>query len=186
MAKIDVTAIAGYEEMSAEDKIKALESFEYDDGANTIKKLKDSVSNANSQAAEWKKKHNALLSEEEQAKQSRDEEFNAMKEKLEALEKEKTVAEYSAKFTALGYDSELATATAKAFADGDMNTVFANQKKFTDMYEQKIKASLLKDTPTPKIGESKKTVTKEDFSKMSYAEVVALKRENPELYNQLK
>ena len=33
MAKIDTSKITGYAEMSAEDKLKALEAFEYEDNA---------------------------------------------------------------------------------------------------------------------------------------------------------
>ena len=73
MAKIDVTKIKGYEQMSAEDKLKALEAFEYDDGASEIERYKNAATKANSEAAEWKKKHNALLSTEDQKKQESEE-----------------------------------------------------------------------------------------------------------------
>ena len=36
MAKIDTSKIPGYAEMSAEDKLKALEAFEYDDNAAEV------------------------------------------------------------------------------------------------------------------------------------------------------
>ena len=61
MAKIDTSKITGYAEMSAEDKLKALEAFEYEDNAAELEKQKAAVSKANSEAAEWKRKHNALL-----------------------------------------------------------------------------------------------------------------------------
>lgn len=184
MAKIDVTTIAGYEEMSVEDKLKALESFEYDDGSSAIKKLKESVSNASSQAAEWKRKHNDLLSEEEKAKQSRDEEFAMMKAKLESLEKEKTIATYTAKFAELGYDGELASDTASAMADGDIERVLTNQKKYNELYEKQIKANLLKATPTPQTGVGDKKITREQFDKMDYQEMMAFKQDDPELFKQ--
>ena len=69
MAKIDTSRIAGYADMSLEDKLKALEAFEYNDNASELEKQKAAVSKANSEAAEWKRKHNALLSEDEQKKQ---------------------------------------------------------------------------------------------------------------------
>ena len=40
MAKIDTSKIPGYAEMSAEDKLKALEAFEYDDNAAEVERLK--------------------------------------------------------------------------------------------------------------------------------------------------
>ena len=39
MAKIDTSKITGYAEMSAEDKLKALEAFEYEDNAAELEKL---------------------------------------------------------------------------------------------------------------------------------------------------
>ncbi len=44
MAKIDTSKIPGYAEMSAEDKLKALEAFEYDDNAAEVERLKGAVS----------------------------------------------------------------------------------------------------------------------------------------------
>ena len=44
MAKIDTSKIPGYADMSAEDKLKALEGFEYEDNAAEVERLK----NANS------------------------------------------------------------------------------------------------------------------------------------------
>ena len=48
MAKIDTSKITGYAEMSAEDKLKALEAFEYEDNAAELEKQKAAVSKANS------------------------------------------------------------------------------------------------------------------------------------------
>lgn len=46
MAKIDVTKIEGYEQMTPEQKLAALEGFEYEDNAAEVERLK----NANSKA----------------------------------------------------------------------------------------------------------------------------------------
>ena len=78
MAKIDTSKITGYAEMSAEDKLKALEAFEYEDNAAELEKQKAAVSKANSEAAEWKRKHNALLGEDEKKKQEQEEKFANM------------------------------------------------------------------------------------------------------------
>ena len=69
MAKIDVSSIDGYENMTAEEKIKTLEAFEYNDNSTELEKYKSAASKANSEAASWKKKHNELLSEDERKKQ---------------------------------------------------------------------------------------------------------------------
>lgn len=70
MAKIDITKIEGYDKMTPEEKLAALEAFEYEDNFSELEKYKNAASKANSEAAEWRKKHNALLSEEEQKKQA--------------------------------------------------------------------------------------------------------------------
>lgn len=152
MAKIDTTKIEGYAEMSAEDKLKALEGFEYEDNAAELEKQKNALSKANSEAAEWKRKHNALLSEEEKKKQEDAEKLTQMEQELADLRKGKTVSEYKAKFVAQGYDESLAEETAKALADGDSAKVFANQSKFLEEYAKKVKADAIKKTPKPGAG----------------------------------
>ena len=104
MAKIDTTQIPGYAEMSAEDKLKALEAFEYDDNAAEVERLKGAVSKANSEAAGWKKKHNELLTEDERKKQEDADALANMKKELDELRKDKTISEYKAKLIAQGYD----------------------------------------------------------------------------------
>jgi len=141
MAKIDTSKITGYAEMSAEDKLKALEAFEYEDNAAELEKQKAAVSKANSEAAEWKRKHNALLGEDEK-----------MEKELSELREAKRVSEFKAKFIAQGYDEVLAEDTAKAMADGDSAKVFANQQKFLDEYTKQVKADALKKTPKPTPG----------------------------------
>ena len=69
MAKIDTSKIEGYASMSVEDKIKALEALEYDDNAAELERLRKANDKLSSESAEWKRKHNALLSEEEKKKQ---------------------------------------------------------------------------------------------------------------------
>lgn len=152
MAKIDTSKIEGYADMSAEDKLKALEAFEYEDNAAELERQKNALSKANSEAAEWKRKHNALLSEEEKKKQEDADKLTQMEQELEELRKGKTISEYKAKFVAQGYDEALAEDTAKALADGDSAKVFANQGKFLEDYAKKVKADALKKTPKPTPG----------------------------------
>ena len=149
MAKIDTSKITGYAEMSAEDKLKALEAFEYEDNAAELEKQKAAVSKANSEAAEWKRKHNALLGEDEKKKQEQEEKFANMEKELSELREAKRVSEFKAKFIAQGYDEVLAEDTAKAMADGDSAKVFANQQKFLDEYAKQVKADALKRPPSP-------------------------------------
>ena len=152
MAKIDTSKIEGYANMTPEQKLAALEGFEYEDNSAELEKQKNALSKANSEAAEWKRKHNALLSEEEKKKQEDADKLAQMEQELADLRKGKTVSEYKAKFVALGYDAALAEETAKALADGDSAKVFANQSKFLEEYAKKVKADAIKKTPKPGAG----------------------------------
>ena len=170
MAKIDTSKIEGYAEMSAEDKLAALENFEYEDNAAEVKRLKEACSKACTDAADWKRKYRALASEKEgdQGKESETvaaltEEMSSMRQELAALRKEKTIAEYRANFTSQGYPADLAADTAKAMAEGDTAKVFANQQKFLEGYEKTVKANALKRTPRPPVGASSTAMTKEEI-----------------------
>jgi hypothetical protein len=186
MAKIDISKIEGYEAMSAEDKVKLLESFEYDDGASEIERYKNAASKANSEAAEWKKKHNAQLSEDEKKKQETAD-YIAMLEKQnkELLEKE-TIATYKADLLKIGYSEELADATAKAFVSGDIAKAIKNQASFVDAQKKAVLADAVKETPVPPVDNGDgKTLTKAEFSKMSLDEQMAVYEKTPDLYNEL-
>ena len=185
MAKIDITKIEGYDGMTAEQKLAALEAFEYEDNASELEKYKNAASKANSEAAEWRKKHNALLSEEEQKKQASEEELAALRAKVEAMEKEKLITGHKAQLLSIGYDEALADATAKALADGDTAKVFANQKKFLETHDKTLKAELLKTTPTPPAGDGTDAMTIEKFRKMSDRERYEYSEKNPEEYQKL-
>ena len=162
MPKIDTSKIEGYAEMTPEQKLAALEGYEYEDHSEELERQKAAVSKANGEAAEWKRKHTALLSEEEKKKQEDADKLASMEKELAELRKGKVVSDYKAKFVAQGYSEELADETAKALAEGDMTKVFANQQKFLTDYAKGVKAEALKGTPKPPAGGSSTDV---DFSK---------------------
>lgn len=147
--KIDTSSIEGYAEMTAEQKLAALEAFEYEDQSGEVERLKNAVSKANSEAKSWKDKHNALLSEDEKKKQEDADTLTQMKEELEKLRAEKTISEWTARYIELGYDKELAADTAKAMQAGDMEKVFANSEKHKAAMEQRIRTELMNGTHQP-------------------------------------
>lgn len=153
MAKIDTSTINGYESMTTDEKIKALEEFEYNDNSTELERYKAAASKANSEAASWKKKHNELLSEDERKKQEQADSLAQMQSELEELRTSKKISEYKAKFVAQGYDEALAEDTAKAMAAGNSEKVFANNQKFLDDYAKRVKADALKKTPRPTPGQ---------------------------------
>lgn len=185
MAKIDVTKIEGYENMTPEEKLAALEAFEYEDNASELERYKNAASKANSEASEWKKKHNALLTAEDKEKQEKDEELTNLRTEIAELKKKDAVSTYKAKFLGLGYEETLAEDTANALAEGDMDKVFANQKKHNESREKTIKADLLKNTPTPPAGEGSDTMTKEKLLKMTSSDRYKYSVEHPEEYKKI-
>ena len=191
MAKIDVGTIDGYETMTAEEKLSALENFEYDDHSAEIadlEKYKDAVTKANHDAAEYKKQLKALQDQQKTGNSKADDTIAKLQEQVAELTRQNTIASYTAQFTALGYDAELAQATAIATADGDVATVFENQRKFLEQHDKDTKANILKQTPKPGQGGTGKqapAMTLEKFRKLSMQERMAFANEFPDEYQKL-
>lgn len=150
MAKIDVTKIDGYESMSAEDKLAALEAYEFEDPApntDSETKLKEALSRANGDAAEWKRKYRATLDDAKRAEEERAERDRERDEELATLRKERQISKLEAQYLAVGYSAELASSSAKAQADGDTATVLANQTKFIEETRKRLEAEALGKQP---------------------------------------
>lgn len=187
MAKIHET-IEGYADMTAEQKLAALEALDQPEVKPDPEaaKLKTQLSKANSEAAELKRKLQEKMTEEEKRKEQEEEERKKILEENAALKKDKMVASYKASYLAMGYDEATAEASAKAMADGDMAAVFANQKAFQEAHDKAVLAGAVKTTPTPPAGTpGSATVTAEQFAKMGYTERAKLRAENPDLYETL-
>lgn len=163
MAILDVSTIEGYENMSAEEKVRALEAFEFNDNSAELERYKNAVSKANAEAKQWKDKFNAkteeaksLMSEEQQkqaalaeAAEADQREKEELRNRIAELEKSNTLREYTVSFSALGFDEKLAAETANAMADGASDKVFGNLKKFLEQYKKTIEAELMSKTPKP-------------------------------------
>ena len=182
MAKIATSKIEGYANMTAEQKLAALEAYDHPEPDLTGYVKKDALDRATSEAAEWKRKHNALLSDEDKRKQEDADARAAMEKELNDLRKEKTVSEYKAQYLAQGYSDKLAAETAQALADGDTAKVFANQQKFLEEYAKTVKADALKKTPRPPAGAGGNGLTVDEFRKLSPRERYEFAQKNPEEY----
>ena len=180
MAKINTGAIEGYEAMSAEEKLAALEALDIPD----VEKIKSALDKATSEAAGYKKQLRERMTEDEARAAKDAEEMDEIRKELEQLRAEKVVDQNTAKFLGLGYDEKLARETAKAMADGDTELVFKNHAKFIADREKALKAEILKSTPTPPAGEGAEKITREDIQKMSLSDKQKFARENPELFNE--
>ena len=185
MAKIDVSQIKGYADMSAEEKLKALETLDLPDPDYSGYVKKEQFDKTASELAAKKKELNEKLSADEQAKQKEAEERQALEEKYNALLRESAVSKNKSKLLGLGYEEKLADETAEAMADGNLDKVFANQKKFLDGFEKSIRAEVLKDTPKPTGDGDTKTMTLENLRKMSPTERMKYSQEHPDEYKNL-
>jgi len=182
--KIDVSTISGYADMTAEEKLAALESYEIAEPDYSGYVRKDLYDKAASEVADWKKKHHALLSEEEKTRPEREEELNTLREAVAAMKKEKDIAALKADYLAIGYPDDLADASAKASVSGDIRQVLENQKTFLESYEKTLRAKLIDSTPKPPagVGTPKPLTAKDIMQIKDTAERQRLIAENKELF----
>lgn len=150
--KIDISKIAGYAEMSAEDKLKALEEYEFETPApkesDEVTKLKNALSKANSDAADWKRQFREKQTEAERAEAERKEREAAVEDELRTLRRDKTVSGYIAQYLALGYTQELALKAAEATADNDAATIMSCQQEYLAEKTKELEAAALNKQPT--------------------------------------
>ena len=154
--KFDTSTIEGFENMSAEDKVNALLGAEIPEPDLTGYVKKEVFDNKASEAANLSKQLRERMSEDEKKKADADKvlsdlqtEIENLRKNNETLVKDKTIADYTAKYIAQGYDKSLAEETAKAMAEGNMAKVFENGEKFREALEKKIKSDLMDKTPKP-------------------------------------
>lgn len=156
MAKIDISTIEGYSEMTPEEKLAALEAMELPEPDFTGWVKKDALDKAASEAASYKKQLREKMTAEEEKAEREAEERAALIARVEELEHEKTINGYVSSYLAMGYDEALAKSTAEALVSGDMETVFEHQKSFAQSREKALRAEILKSTPRPAAGSSPK------------------------------
>lgn len=180
---MDTTKIEGYSEMTPEEKIAALESYE-PESPDTLK-LKNALNKASAEAAEWKRQFREKQTEQERAEAEAREQAERVEKELAELRKDKQVSTFKAEYLALGYDDELASVAAEAKANGDTSKEFECQKTFNEKREAEFKATLIKDQPTLATGDtpSGKKMTKDEIiSVKDMKERYRLIAENKELF----
>lgn len=178
--KIDVTKIPNFDNLP-DDAKEAILGMDFADAPDMSQYIsKATFDKKAKEAADLSKQLKAKMSEDELAKAQADENMAAIMAELEQLRAEKIIGENATKFLELGYDSKLAQDTAEAMAKGEMETVFKNHAKFIADREKALRAEILKNTPMPPAGEGTKTVTREDYAKMSLDEKSKFAAENPD------
>jgi hypothetical protein len=156
MAKIDISTIEGYSEMTAEEKLAALEALELPEPDFTGWVKKDALDKVASEAASYKKQLREKMTAEEEKAEREAEERAALQQRVAELERERTIHGYISSYLAMGYEESLAKSTAEALVAGDMETVFENQKSFATAREKALRAEILKSTPRPAGGSEPK------------------------------
>ena len=106
-----------------ENQIKALKEEN--------EKLKSTASKNAGEASDFKKRWQETLSETEKAKLEK----QTLVEERNSYQKELKVLGLTTKYVKLGYEGDKAEKIAKAFADGDTDTVFAMQEEFIQKYK---------------------------------------------------
>lgn len=152
-----------------------------------INRLKKIISERNSEVADYKKKFEARLSEEEKAEVERKAQWDAMEKELTVLKHDKDVSMQKGEYISMGFDSELAQTTAEALVNGDLNTVNQNLKAHLESVKQQVIADAMANTPRPSgtgTG-SPATMTKEQFQNLSMVEAMELYQNDPETYKRL-
>lgn len=188
MSKIDVNKIEGYAEMSAEDKVKALEALEFDEPDLSGYVSKETFDKTASELATKKKELKAKMTEDEAKKIAEAEEKEQLQARIAELETKEKISTNKAQFLALGYDEATANSTAKALVDGDLKTVFTNLKLHQEAYEKKVRADILAETPRPdNVGKGGKDgMTLAELEKMPPIEKLKWAEANPEEYRRIR
>ena len=169
--RIDTAKIENYETMSAEDKLKALEEYEFETPApkenDEVTKLKAALSKANSDAAEWKRQFREKQTEAERAEAERKEHEAAVEDELRTLRRDKSVSGYVAQYLALGYTQELALKAAEATADNDAATIMSCQQEYIEAKTKELEAAALNKQPpiTPGAPPTAKDADKDAINK---------------------
>lgn len=183
--KIDTKSIDGYETMSPEEKLAALERLDIPGPDMSGYVSKDTADKYAREAADLKKQLRERMSNEEAERAQQAEQQAQMQAELEQLRRERAVDRNRSALLELGWDGKLALQTAEAMAAGEMGKVFDALSKFQSEFEKRIKGELLKGTQRPPAGDAPKGMTRDQFRKMSLAEKAQLAQEQPEIYAQM-
>lgn len=182
----DLLKDAYKEGMTLEEIEQALESIELPtDLSGEVDRLKNALSKSNSEAADYKRQLKEKMTDEELKAKEDAEKWAEMEKNYNALLRKDSISTNKAKLLALGYEEALAEETAEAMVNGELDKVYANQKKHIESVEKKIRSDVLKGTPKPDGGKSSDTMTKEKLRGMSSQERYQFSVEHPEEYKQI-
>ena len=155
MANISPESIAGFADMTPEQKVEAVLSVDIPEAVDLSGYVKKSVFDAKAaEASDLSKKLKGKMSEgeqrkaaEEEAKAAEAQKFADLENKYNALVKTSTLKEHTISLTGLGFDDKLAAETATAIVDGDAEKLFKNMRTFLDGFRKTVEKELMDRTP---------------------------------------
>jgi len=149
-------------------------------------KLKRAQEKASSEAADYKKKWQASLSEQEKASMEKAEAEAKRQEEWNAIVRENKINKVEKTYLAMGWNADESSRMAIAEVDDDFDGKIRIQREVDARKKKEYEAEIFKTIPNVNIGGSSgKTYTKEQFDAMSPVELTKLKRENPAEYDRL-
>lgn len=153
--KIDTTKIEGFDGMTDAEKVAALTGYDFrTEEPADVQRLKESVSKANTEAANWKKQYRDTLGENERAMQELKERLANAEDALKANRLEKAVATNKAGFLSLGMDESTAKLAAEAFETELPESFWSAMSAHKNATEKKAGRETLAGMPRPANGES--------------------------------
>lgn len=136
-----------------------------------IEKLKSTLSDRNSDVANWKRRYNENVDAQKQAEIAAKEKAEKEAEELEMLRKNFRITGYKSKLMEAGVDSATADLMANALPEGVGDEYFTATKNFLSNQRQVIEAETLKKQPGLSVGmpPAATDARKEELNKMRKA-----------------
>lgn len=151
-----------------------------------LAKLKRTNDKLASESAEWRKKYQATLNEQERASEEKAEREAEREERLQALIRENTINKIEKAYLGQGWTADEAAKMAVAEADNDFETKMKIQKAVEDRKAKQVMTDFLKSRPDIQYGTEKSGMTKDQFDRMvdknDVAGLTKFRREHPEEY----
>lgn len=166
-------------ETITDEELEKLLTEKFNSLNGEVKKHKDLLSTRNSEIAEYKRKEQEKLSDDEK----RELQIKDMEKELANLKRKDSINTKINDLLSLGYDKETAKKYAEAEIDGKSTIEF--QRQFLQSQLEAQKQELLKGAPTPQQSvPNGLPKTKEDFDKLGYEEQLKIYNEHPEVFKQ--
>ena len=163
--KLDTSRINGWDDLSAEDKVKALLEQEIEveqtETADAIK-LKNALNKACEEAASYKKALREKQSEAERAEADRAEQYKALQDELASYRNKERISSYKAQLMAAGIDPDTADLMAKSLPEGVSDEYFQATKSFLDAQRKNAEIAALGKQPSLSVGTPPTGMTKDD------------------------